>query len=290
MRRIMITGASGLIGSHLVPLLTKKWKIHVISHKRPLKPAQNVRYHNVDLSGEVDYSQFPEQIDAIVYLAQSNNYKDFPNKAVDVFQVNTSQVLQMLDYARRAKARSFIYASTGGVYGSSEFEKGLSEENSITTNGNLKFYPSTKLCSEILAQNFKPYMNITLLRFFFVYGRWQKSSMLVPRLIHNVRSSTPILLQGKDGIKINPIHAFDAVNAIKAALNLKGSYKINVAGPDVLSLRKISEIIGFHMGIKPIFKIEKDQSPQNLIGDIRKMKKYLCKPFRRFEKSITELI
>ena len=114
--------------------------------------------------------------------------------------------------------------------------------------------------------------------------------MLVPRLIHNVRSSTPILLQGNDGIKINPIHASDAVNAIKAALNLEGSYKINVAGPDVLSLRKISEIIGFHMGIKPIFKIEKDQSPQNLIGDIRKMKKYLCKPFCRFEKSIAELI
>jgi len=290
MQKIIITGASGLVGSHLIPLLAKTCEIHALSRRKPSTSARNIKYYNIDLSGEVDYPQLPAKVDAIVYLAQSDNFRDFPEKAADVFQVNTAQVLHMLDYARQAGARSFIYASSGGIYGSSESENGVSEDISVPASGNLGFYLSTKLCSEILAENFAPYMNIALLRFFFVYGRGQKRGMLIPRLIDNVRGGNPVLLQGQDGIKINPVHASDAVYAIQAALTLEGCHRINVAGPDVLSLREICGLIGANVGIQPVYQVDQTSQPRNLIGDIENMKKYLCEPRRRFEEGMVDLI
>jgi UDP-glucose 4-epimerase len=290
MQKIIMTGASGLVGSHLIPLLAKTCEIHMLSRSKPSTSIRNVRYHNIDLSGEVDYSQLPPKVDAIVYLAQSDNYRDFPEKAADVFQVNTSQVLHMLNYARRAGARTFIYASSGGIYGSSETETGVSEDILVPANGKIGFYSSTKLCSEILAENFAPYMNIALLRFFFVYGRGQKRSMLIPRLVDNVLAGNSILLQGQDGIKINPVHASDAAHAIQAALTLEGCNRINVAGPDVLSLREICGLIGINVGVQPVYQIDQTSQPQNLIGDIENMKKYLWKPSRHFEEGMVDLI
>jgi UDP-glucose 4-epimerase len=185
-------------------------------------------------------------------------------------------MLEMLDYAREAGAKTFIYASSGGVYGSGGH--GFSEDITLTANGENGFYLSTKLCSEILAENYKKYMNIVALRFFFVYGKGQKRSMLIPRLVDSIRGGNAITLQGDVGILINPIHVSDAVASVTAALNLKGFHKINVAGPEVLSLKQISKIIGDKVGVKPIFEYDAKKSPGNLIGKTEKMRQYLIAP------------
>jgi nucleoside-diphosphate-sugar epimerase len=58
--------------------------------------------------------------------------------------------------------------------------------------------------SEIIAENYAPYMNIVILRFFFVYGPRQNTTMLIPRLIRSIKEGNPIILQGSNGIRINP--------------------------------------------------------------------------------------
>jgi UDP-glucose 4-epimerase len=95
--------------------------------------------------------------------------------------------------------------------------------------------------------------------------------MLVPRLVQSVREGRPITLQGQDGIRINPTHVTDAVSAIANALTLKSSQKINVGGPDVLSLRQIGEVIGQAVGREPLFQIDEETPPRHLVGDIQKM-------------------
>jgi UDP-glucose 4-epimerase len=280
MKKIIVTGATGLVGSHLLLQLARHFEVHAISRTTRIaeneNENENVIWHQADLNGDFDLLKLPVSVGAVIYLAQSENFRDFPIKAIDVFQVNTAKMLEMLDYARGAGARSFIYASSGGVYGVGG--NGFSEDITLNASGENGFYLSTKICSEILAENYKEFMNIVVLRFFFVYGKGQKRSMLIPRLIDNIRQGNPITLQGDVGISINPIHVSDAVASVMAALNLKGFHKINVAGPEVLSLKQIGEIIGDKIGVKPIFKYDSQKIPGNLIGKIEKMKKNLIVP------------
>lgn len=288
MQKVLITGSSGLIGSHVIPMLSETYEIHALSRHASPAINSNITYYTVDLNGNIDYSQLPDKVDAIIYLAQSDHFREFPEKAKEVFQINTMQVIYMLDYARRAGVKTFIYASSGGVYGSSE--KGIAEDILIPASGNIGFYLSTKLCSEIIAENFSPYMNIVMLRFFFVYGKGQKRGMLIPRLVDNVCSGNAVTLQGENGIEINPIHVSDAAYAIKASFNLQGCHKINVAGPDILSLRQICNLIGEKVGITPIYQVDNTVKPLNLIGDIENMKKYLHEPSCHFYEGISDLI
>jgi nucleoside-diphosphate-sugar epimerase len=287
-RKIIVIGASGLIGSHVVNLLSQADEVHALSRSKIESSSRNLIWHEVDLSGEVNYANLPQDADALIYLAQSDHFRDFPIKASEIFQINTAQVVKALDFSQKTAIKSFIYASSGGVYGFPE--KGVSEGVTIPASGNLGFYLSTKLCSEILAENFAPFMNVVMLRFFFVYGAGQKRGMLIPRLIDNIQNGATITLDGENGIKINPIHVSDAAKALQASLSLKGCHRINIAGPDILSLREISNIIGQSLGKAPVFNEIASSVPGNLIADIACMQEILIPPIVRFDQGILDLI
>jgi nucleoside-diphosphate-sugar epimerase len=156
----------------------------------------------------------------------------------------------------------------------------------ILAKGDLGFYLGTKLCAEVLVENYTPYLNVVVLRLFFVYGPGQRKSMLIPRLVKSVAEERPITLQGRHGIRMNPTYVSDAVAAVRRSLDLQGNHKINVAGPEVLSLREIGEVIGKLMGIKPAFQSQPGPEPQHLIGDISKMTEMLGPPVVGFEEGM----
>jgi len=288
MKKILITGGSGLIGRNLIDLLKNEDIVYTLTRKSHPELSNRARTIHCDLSEGFTTDAFPSEVDAIVHLAQSDFFRDFPEKVEDVFNVNTFTTLKLLDYARKAGAKTFVYASSGGIYGYSD--EGFCEDHPIVAKKDLGFYLGTKLCSEIIAENYTPYMNIIILRFFFVYGPYQKPNMLIPRLISSVKEGKPITLQGKDGIRINPTYVTDAAIAIRQSLNLIDSQKINVGGSDVLTLREIGEKIGRYVGKEPVFEIQKDIPPRNIIGDTKKMHQLLWKPAVSFDEGIKNTI
>ena len=287
-RKIIISGATGLIGSALVEALAPDWEVHGISRKAG--PNRAVNWHELDLSSPADFGNMPRAPGAFVYLAQSEFFREFPQHSCDVFQVNTFNLLKALDYARVSGCRMFVFASSGGVYGSGTGAELMSEEIPIPAHRGLGFYLSTKLCSEIIAQNYAPYFNLVILRYFFVYGPGQRQSMLIPRLIRRVREGQPILLVGEEGTQVNPIHVSDAVAATKRALDLSGSHTVNVGGPEVLSLREIGRLIGEAVGREPTYTVDTSVSPGNLVGDITRMRELLVEPDVRFSEGVKTLL
>lgn len=284
-----MTGATGLVGSALLDLFGPDDEVHVIT-RAPTTTLErdNIRVHLANLGAPVDTSSLPGAIDSVIYLAQSENFRDFPGQACDVFDVNVTNLLRLLDYARRAGATSFVSASSGGVYSSSAHP--LGEEAPLAPAGELGFYLSTKYCGEILAENFAPFMNVAILRFFFVYGPGQRRTMLIPRLVDNIRGGVPIALQGPDGIRINPIHAADAAIACKTALTLHGLNKINVAGPDALTFREIGEAIGAAIGTAAQFDVRAGAAPSDLVGDTARQGALLGTPRIRFADGIRDVL
>ncbi|SCX36173.1 Nucleoside-diphosphate-sugar epimerase [Pseudomonas sp. NFACC25] len=284
---ILISGANGLLGAHSVAQLVARHQVHAIVHTAPDVPLAGVNYHVLDLSQAWSPQLLPTSVDAVIHLAQSSRFREFPDQALDVFGVNVASTARLLDYAKSAGARHFILASSGGGYGAGN--EAFKENAQIPHPGQLGYYLGSKLCSEVLAHNYASLMNVTVLRFFFMYGKDQKRSMLVPRLIDNVMSGQAITLHGNDGIKINPIHVSDAVAALEHCLGLEGSHTFNVAGTEVLSLRDIAGIIGTAVGRDPIFNIEEIES-RNLIANIDSLSESLITPRVSFAQGILELI
>jgi len=284
----LITGATGLVGSYFIQKVINDCELFVVSRNRADQLSNKVHQIQADLGDCTFASRLPSELDAIVHLAQSNHYKDFPNKALDIFSVNAESTLRLLDFAKRHKIKTFIYASSGVVYGSSPSP--ISENTQLKVNNELGFYYLSKLAGELLVENYSNEFNVVILRFFFVFGKNQREGMLIPRLVRSVIQEKPILLQGNDGIKINPIHASDAARAIRQALSLNQSKKINVGGREILSLREIGEIIGEVVGKKPKFEVDMSKEPNHLIGDINKMSRLFGSPKVNFKRGIEDFV
>ena len=109
-------------------------------------------------------------------MAQSNYYKDFPNSAIDIFGVNIASTASLLDYARMAEAKIFIYTSTGGLYGSSEFYHKETQIPLLNLDNN--FYFSSKSCSEVLIHNYRHIFKTVIFRPFFIYGETKQDICL----------------------------------------------------------------------------------------------------------------
>jgi nucleoside-diphosphate-sugar epimerase len=275
-KRCVITGGSGLIGAHLIASIHQQWQICAIARTRPTSRLCNVETQCIDLTKAWDTEALPRTVEAVIHLAQSEQFRAFPEQAEQVWHMHTVSTLRLLDYARRAGAHTFILASSGGVYGYGA--QAFSEDMPVARRGALEFYLGTRLCSEIMAESYTPFMNVMVLRFFFVYGPGQRRSMLIPRLVQAVIDSTPITLHGPAGICVNPTYVADAATAVQRALDLQGSHTINIGGPDVLSLRQIGDIIGTVVGKVPRFEVQPLSQPRHLVGDISKMARLLGRP------------
>jgi UDP-glucose 4-epimerase len=282
MKKILITGASGLIGSYLLKKLAVDSEVYAVSHNHTVKYATSNL--SIDLSKPWSVDTLPHDIDTIIHLAQSNHYREFPEKSEDIFEVNVASTVRLLNFARDTGVKKFILASSGGVYGTGPHL--FSEDEKIIAKGELGFYIGTRLCSELLSESYQNLFDIVCLRFFFAYGPTQKKHMLIPRLVDSITNGIPIKLQGENGISINPIYVEDAVKAVMSAMSIDGSHKINVAGSEVLTLRQIAEVIAKQTGHNPIFDVLPPVAHADLLGDITLMKKLLHTPNVSFEQGL----
>lgn len=283
----LVTGSTGLLGRSVCRALTCRGR-EPVSVIRPGTDA-----HAIGSSIRVDLADptwtardLPAKIDGILHLAQSRRFRDFPDGASDVFGVNIHATARLLDYALAAGATHFIYASSGGLYqrGSAP----LTENSPLEPPGELGFYLGSKAAAEVLVQNYASFMKVVILRPFFIYGPGQMRGMLIPRIFDSVKAGRPIKLQGEDGLRINPVHVEDAATAVSKAVDLQTSGVINIAGPEVLSLRDVAISFGEHLGVSPVFA--RTEAPQDsLLGSIELMTSLLHRPERTLQASIADV-
>ena len=285
MANILITGITGLLGSHLSEELSKLGHT-IYGVTRRIYSKANYETVVVDLSSDWKTNELPTKIDVIYHLAQSDKFRDFPAGAPDVFQVNINSSAKLLDYAKKAGVKSFIYASSGGVYGNGN--KPFVENEPIVPFGELGYYLGSKACAEILVQSYASELQVIIFRPFFVYGKSQNRSMLIPRLFDNVATGKPVHLSSGDGIKINPIHVNDAVKVLTASLHTSESRTYNMGGPEILSIRKICNLFGSYLEKTPNFKQSSDL-PKDLVGDISLISEVLHQPKIKLSEVVAEI-
>lgn len=286
--KILITGANGHLGSRAVKELCIGDEVHAIVRTNPTIVLPSVTYHTIDFSSDWSSKVLPDQIDAVIHLAQSRHFREFPQQALKIFQVNVQSTAKLLDYALQAGARRFVLASTGGLHRPSESV--ISEYSPIDPpDGPLAYYFQSKHTAELLADPYKDLMDITILRPFFIYGPGQSSDKLIARLIASVREGQPIKLAGRYGFVINPVYVDDVVALLNSILDARGSRTLMVAGPDALSIRGIADEIGKQIGRNPEYE-QTEGCDDRLIADYRAAETLLGRPLTKFLDGISRLL
>ena len=286
--KILVTGANGHLGARAVKELCIGNEVHAIVRTNPTIALSGVTYHKIDLSSDWSAKVLPDRIDAVIHLAQSRHFREFPQQALEIFQVNVEATIQLLDYALRASARRFVLTSTGGLHRLSESVIG--ECSPVDPpDGPLAYYFQSKHAAELLSDPYKNLMDISVLRPFFIYGPGQPPDKLIARLVASVRDGQRIKLAGRDGLVINPVFVDDAVALLFSILDTPGSRTLMVAGPDALSIREIADAIGKQVGRNPVYEpTEGDEG--RLIADHRPAEALLGRPMTRFSDGISRLL
>ena len=266
--KILITGAAGFIGSHLINSFKERDYIYILVRKRgQLKKPANCKVIEMDLSKPLQAENLPSELDVIIHLAQANVC--FPERANRLFRVNTVSTQELLDYGRRIGIKTFIFTSSGSVYGSGNE---VFKEEYLPRIGD--FYSLSKYTSELLIGQYTKFFNTVILRLFVPYGKNQKGR-LIPGLIERIKMGQKVTIYNEGNPRINPIYISDLLEIFKKSLYLKGNFLFNVGGERIYSIKEIAQIIGEVLDKKVYFKYISDRNKKDIIGDISLMKSLL---------------
>jgi len=266
--RILVTGASGFLGRHLIPALGRRHEIVATTRAGISSKESGIRWINADLARMDDDWQFPSHVDAVLYMAQSRRYREFPEGGADMFGVNVHSLWRFVDYARRVGAGQFVFASSANVYGPSPLP--LNEDAAIDPT---TFYATSKRIAEMILESYGAELPTTILRLFTLYGPGQEDS-LVTDLIDRVKKGRPVTLSGGCGPKFSPLYVTDACEAIKRVIERPpesaGARHYNVGGTEEVSIRDFAEAIALSCGIDPMFEHREIEGEAGWVVDGRR--------------------
>lgn len=139
-KTFLITGATGLIGSVMIKCLIElnrqmQLGIKVIAVVRSLDKAQNVfmdEYSQIDFR-QLKLSEIAQEhigciIDYVVHLASPTASKFFVEQPVETLRTTIEGTTAVLEYAKEAKVKSIVYASSLETYGSNHTDDWLKED------------------------------------------------------------------------------------------------------------------------------------------------------------------
>jgi UDP-glucose 4-epimerase len=255
---VVLTGASGFIGSRVRPLLVQHGHaVTALARSQAGSPEPGVNWVRCDVAQSTFVERLPDAVDAVVHLAQA---KGSPPEEAALAAVNVESTELLLEYARRAGARRFLLASSGSVYGGSRSP--LSEDEPLRPPD---AYARSKAEAEALLDHVAQDLEVCALRLFAPYGPGQ-DGRLVADLVARVSSGRSVTLRGDGHPKLNPIYVDDVAAIVVQALESTLPPVLNVAGDDVLSIRDMAEAIGLALGVLPRFEEVPGEAP-DLVAD-----------------------
>lgn len=189
--KVLITGASGFVGRHLVARLPEampRSELLAVSGPRP-----NGERHAIDLADETATQTLVETFepDMIVHLAAQSSVGEGAHSPDVVWRSNFNGTLALARAGRkigeqRGRAVRFVFASSAEVYGA-RFNDGPCDENAGFAPRSV--YGRTKAACELALEDLASQgLEVTALRLFNHTGPGQDARFVVPALARRVAS------------------------------------------------------------------------------------------------------
>lgn len=248
MKKILVTGGSGFVGSSFIEKYKKDYEIWNIGRSE-VKDIDNIHW---DMT-EPFPSTYPDDFKTIIHTAAVVEG--------DMSVLNTVNVEATAELLKRFPDTNFIFLSSGAVYGSN-LNRGLMESDCCTPRTP---YAITKFAAEMLVRSHGG----TSLRLFFPYGARSNMNRIIAKIINTINHNGRFVI---NDMNINPIYIDDLCMYIKKFVDLPpmtGAY--NVAGPDIVSISDIVEIIKKELN-KEVAVMCRD-TKRNMIGDTTRLRR-----------------
>jgi dihydroflavonol-4-reductase len=247
--KLLITGATGLIGSHLAGAARLQGH-RVVAAGLTNNPLEQQRRRSLESSGipvlvgELQDLEFARKAvkgcDAVIHLAAAQHEAGVPDDYFYRANVDATRVL--LDACVEAGVKRFLYGSTIGVYGQSA-AAALDEQSALQPSN---IYETTKLAAEAVTKSYASQLETTIVRISETYGPGDG------RLLKLFRAEARgwLVLIGPGANLRQPIHVVDLVRGLLCAVRHPAAIgqTFVFAGPSAITTREMIADIAAALG------------------------------------------
>jgi len=291
-KRVIISGAAGFVGSHLVErFLEDGWEVIGIDNfitstpknLKSIKDNPRFTFHEMDVN-EMAIEPFVKiKPDLVIHMASPASPVDYFNMPIETMLVNSVGTKRMLDLAREAGAR-FLFASTSEVYGDPEIHpQPETYWGNVNPIGPRAVYDEAKRYGEAMTMAYMRLydLDVRIVRIFNTYGPRMRANdgRVVSNFITQALMGKKLTIYG-DGTQTRSFgYVSDTVEGIfRLATHeeLKGEV-VNIGNPAEITVKELAEIIikliPTAKGIEYLPPVPDD--PRKRRPDITKAKKLL---------------
>lgn len=261
-QRILVTGASGLIGSSVIDLLVylnenENYGIEIYAAVRNLPAAQQrfrafleKRYfHLVPYDAEQTVT-FEFVVDFIIQAASAADPAAISSRPAEVLMSNVYGLHQILEYGKRIRVKRTLFLSSSEVYGTNVTGKPFREGDygMIDLLNPRASYPMGKRAAETLCASYaKEYgMDVVIVRPGHIYGPCitQNDSRASAEFTRRASNGDTIVLKSEGKQLRSYCYVYDCATAILTVLlNGCGTMAYNISNKDsIISIRELADV------------------------------------------------
>lgn len=293
MRRTVVTGAAGFIGSHLCERLLARGDAvigvdnfntyyDVAIKRRNIAPSvQHPQFslHEFDITDEAAVMELFRAVkpDVVVHLAARAGVRPSLQEPNLYHRVNVIGTQHILDACRETGPSHVVIASSSSVYGGLTevpFHEGMDISRPISP------YAATKRMNELMGHVYQHVygLHVTMLRFFTVYGPRQRPDMAISKFIQLIDEGKPVPMFGDGSTRRDYTYIDDILDGLLRTVDTPFPFEIfNLGESHTTSLRELIDLVSEAVG-KPAVIDQKPLQPGDVeitYADITKAKTML---------------